>query len=56
MSTLDDLRAEVEHDAMLERCEALHTEPEGEAEYGCRGCEERAQLALEDELNEAVTA
>ena len=49
MSTIEDLRIDAEREVMLDRCYALHTPPEGAPEDGCPGCEERAQIALEDD-------
>jgi hypothetical protein len=45
VSTPDDLRIDAMHEAMLDRCDALHVD---EPEEGCPGCEERAQRERED--------
>ena len=50
MSDLDDLRAEATRELMTEECDALHEQPQ----EGCPICEDKAQIALEDALNEAT--
>lgn len=47
MSTPEDLRADADREAMLDRCDGLHADA-GIVDPDCPGCAEREQIARED--------